>query len=389
MNKPTPKRRRVNRATGSQSDLISQLEQGTGVSTRSKKILKDMQTKDADKKSEVHDEPLFNSGAYFDLVLIDYVRPQEDNSRYLPIISNSGNKSDTSELTNCVVCEKGLIENRLDIENPRYDEIEREISKIRLLADSIKNNGLVQPITVWRGNTSNYPIISGHRRYYAIVYLYGRMAKFRVKIYPEKPKRVRILRHIENFSREDLAPSDTLRSWNEALDDLTVELSELKNATERLDLVTKILGVSKSQYYRYEKLAPYFETVVPLMDRGILTSIDELYTDFVKLEKQGGKEAVLKYLTEASNAGSKVNIDAFVNALGGTPEPEVKAKRGREKTFISLPRVKANQSDAIFRLLKEDVTQLDTGVDWANLNRNNPKEIEQAIKSIIDILCKT
>lgn len=386
--KAAPKRRRVNRATANQDDLISQLEQGTGVSTRSKKILHEMQSKDADKKSEFHDEPLFNSGAFFDLVLIDYIRPQEDNPRYLPVKSSTGNNVDSSALDNCVVCDKGVLENRLSPSNPRYDEIEKEIESIKSLAETIKTNGLLQPITVWRGNTSNFPIIAGHRRYYAIVYLYGRMLKIRAKIYPEKPEKMHILRHVENFARIDLSPSDALRSYKAAINDLSDELASATTASIRFNIVTSTLGFSKSQYYRFEKLISYFGEVVELMDTGVLSSIDDVYVDIGKLEKEGGPDLVHEYLASVKASGIRLSVEEFLNARETIEVEKAKPKRGREKKFITLPKIKANQSNAIFRLLKEDVTLLDTGVDWDNLDKNDPKAMEEAMKSIIDLLCK-
>lgn len=386
MNKP--RRRKVERKPTSQDDMISQLEQGTSVSEKSQKFLKDMQSKDADKKSEVHDEPLFNTGAFMDLVLIEYIRPQQDNPRYLPVKSSRSNKeADDSALDDCVVCEKGILENRLNKSNPRYNEIEKEIESIKNLADSIKSNGLVQPIVVWRGNTSNYPIISGHRRFYAICFLYGRMVKVKTKIYPEKPKNVHILRHVENFSRADLSASDGLRSYSAAIKDLDEVLTSDITARKRQEIVTQQLGLSQTQYYRFEKAMQYYEVLLPIFDDGYISSLSAANVDIQKLEKNGGPEKVLQYLAYLSESSKYVEVDLYLSQ-NTIEKPITKLKRGREKQFISFPKIKVNQSQAIIRLLKEDITQVDTGIDWDALDMSDPKALEDALSHVIKALCK-
>jgi ParB family chromosome partitioning protein len=270
-------------------------------------------------------------------------------------------------------------------DNPRNDEIEKEIEAIKGLADSIKSNGLVQPITVWRGNTSNFPIISGHRRFYAISYLYGRMVKIKAKIYPEKPKNVHILRHVENFSRTDLSASDSLRSYSAAIMDLEGELANISAAVKRKDIVTHQLGLSQAQYYRFEKAMNYYEALLPILDSGYISSIKNVNNDVLKLEKDGGPEKVIQFLDYVSGNCKYLTVEEYLSKNNKeTPKP----KRGPEKRFISLPKIKANQSQAIVRLLKEDITELDTGVDWDALDMSDPKALENALIQVIKVLCK-
>lgn len=388
MRKPT--RRKVVKKSISEDDFISQLEQGAGVSAKSQKMLKVMQSKDADKQSEVHDEPLFNSGAFFDLVLLEYIQPQDDNPRYLPIRSSkTGKATDISALTDCIVCEKGIIENRLNKDNDRYDEVEREIESIKTLAESIRHNGLVQPITVWRGNMTNYPIVSGHRRYYATCYLYGRMVKIKTKIYPEKPNNVHILRHVENFARADLSPSDALRSYKFAMQDLTEVLAKVESAIKRKEAVTNQLGISQTQYYKFEKLTEYEDKIIPLFDRAKLTALNGAYSDITKLEKKGGVQLVNGYLDYINSSLVPVKFDDYLASLTQTSKEQTKSKGGRQKQYITMPKIGVEQSPAIYRLLKEDITTLDTGIDWETIDKDDPVELEKAIKQVIKVLCLT
>ena len=369
-----PRSRRTVRKT-SQEDLISKFESGAGVSKKSQQMLDDLKQRDKSKESDVHDDPLFKTSSEIDRVLVDYIQPQPDNPRYLPVKFVRGiDSSDTKLLTNCVVCEKGLLENRLEKSNPRYNSVQREIEEIRGLAETLKHSELVHPITVWRKNMADYPIVSGHRRYYAIRFLYGGLIKVKVKIYAEKPKNLNVLRHIENFSRNDLALPDALESYSNAV--LEIEALEGGVVKEgRASVIQSYLGLGKTSYYRYEKIYEFIDDVMPLAKDNIVVSLKAIYAEIKAAEKHG-RDAVITYLRELKESGKFKKFD--------TPKPKV----GRKKSFIKLPRIEVNQATAVEKLLKEDVTKLDIGIDWSKVDYKNPAEVESIVKTVVQALAK-
>tara|TARA_Y100001951_G_C11277523_1_gene262945 strand:+ start:223 stop:1347 length:1125 start_codon:yes stop_codon:yes gene_type:complete len=369
-----PRSRRTVSKT-SQEDLISKFESGAGVSKKSQQMLDDLKQRDKSKESDVHDDPLFKTSSEIDRVLVDYIQPQPDNPRYLPVKFVRGiDSSDTKLLTNCVVCEKGLLENRLEKSNPRYNSVQREIEEIRGLAETLKHSELVHPITVWRKNMADYPIVSGHRRYYAIRFLYGGLIKVKVKIYAEKPKNLNVLRHIENFSRNDLALPDALESYSNAV--LEIEALEGGVVKEgRASVIQSYLGLGKTSYYRYEKVYEFIDDVMPLAKDNIVVSLKAIYAEIKAAEKQG-RDAVITYLRELKESGKFKKFD--------TRKPKV----GRKKSFIKLPRIEVNQVTAVERLLKEDVTKLDIGIDWSKVDYKNPAEVESIVKTVVQALAK-
>lgn len=371
-----PRSRRVMKPS-SQEDLISKFQSGEGVSKKSQQMLDDLKQRDKSKESNVHDDPLFKTSSEIDRVLVDYIQPQSDNPRYLPVKFAKRDDADSiALLTDCVVCEKGLIENRLDKGNPRYDAVDTEIEEIKGLAETLKHSELVHPIAVWRKNMSDYAIVAGHRRYYAIRYLYGGLIKVKVKIYAEKPKNINVLRHIENFSRSDLTLPDALNSYSNAVTELE-SIEEEKLSKSRASVVTSYLGIGRTTFYRYDKLHEYRELVMPLLENKIAESLRGLYEEIIKAEQEG-REEVEKYLR------SLLSERKFLKYLQA---PVVK-KAGRTKQFISLPRVKVDNVQAIKRLLTEDVTQLELGIDWDNVDFNDPVILEKALKELLKSLSK-
>lgn len=371
-----PRSRRVAKPT-SQEDLISKYQSGEGVSKKSQQMLDDLKQRDKSKESSVHDDPLFKTSSEVDRVLVDYIQPQSDNPRYLPVkFAKRDDPESIASLSDCVVCEKDIIENRLNKANPRYDAVNAEIEEIKGLAETLKHSELIHPIAVWRKNMSDYAIVAGHRRYYAIRYLYGGLIKVKVKIYAEKPRNISVLRHIENFSRNDLTLPDALSSYSNAVTELE-NIEQNKLETNRASIVTSYLGIGRTTFYRYDKLHDYRQHVMPLLENRIVESLRGLYEEIIKAEEKG-REEVEKYLVELFK---NRKFSKYLQA------PTIK-KAGRTKQYISLPKVKVNQTSAIKRLLKEDVTQLELGIDWDKVDFDDPKMLEAALKELIKSLTK-
>ncbi|AMN14008.1 ParB/RepB/Spo0J family partition protein [Alteromonas macleodii] len=375
MNSPKKARRRTVGKVNSQEDLISQFESGEGVSKKSQQMLDDLKARDKSKESEVHDDPIFKTSSELDRVLVDYIQPQSDNSRYLPVtFAQKSDDESIAALSNCVVCEKGVLENRLSKDNPRYDAVSLEIEEIKNLAETLKHSELVHPISVWRKNMTDYPIVAGHRRFYAIRFLYGGLIKVKVKIYAEKPRNLNVLRHIENFSRSDLTPPDALNSYAKAVRELE-SLEGAKMQTERTSLVTSYLGISRPSYYRYDKLYEHFEIVYKLLENKVVTSLIALYEEIKKAEKYNDVE---RYLNRLADVGK---FKKYIPS-------NISKKPGRAKQYITMPKVKVTQTSAIRRLLTEDVTKLDIGIDWENVNFDDAAALEKVLKSLLVSLSK-
>ena len=375
MNSPKKARRRTVGKVNTQEDLISQFESGEGVSKKSQQMLDDLKARDKSKESEVHDDPIFKTSSELDRVLVDYIQPQSDNSRYLPVtFAQKSDDESIAALDNCVVCEKGILENRLSKDNPRYDAVNLEIEEIKNLAETLKHSELVHPISVWRKNMTDYPIVAGHRRFYAIRFLYGGLIKVKVKIYAEKPRNLNVLRHIENFSRSDLTPPDALNSYAKAVRELE-SLEGAKMQTERTSLVTSYLGISRPSYYRYDKLYEHFEIVYKLLENKVVTSLIALYEEIKKAEKYNDVE---RYLNRLADVGK---FKKYIPS-------NISKKPGRAKQYITMPKVKVTQTSAIRRLLTEDVTKLDIGIDWENVNFDDAAALEKVLKSLLVSLSK-
>ena len=115
------------------------------------------------------------------------------------LIPDSEPFSEEGERLYVEVSADSIVPNRFQPRNLFHEE------EIQSLADSIRENGLLQPVTVRRSGEDSYEIISGERRFRAMLRLgYKKIPVLIRDITSESQMLVMAL--IENLQREDLNP---------------------------------------------------------------------------------------------------------------------------------------------------------------------------------------
>jgi len=144
---------------------------------------------------------------------------------------------------------------------PNRDQPRKDFDpeKLALLADSIKQHGLIQPITVRELPTGTYQIVAGERRWRA-----ARIAEI-----PEVPVRIMELTDaeamqialIENLQREDLNPVEEAAGY--------YELIETYGMTQ--DELSKIVGRARSSVANSLRLLTMPIEVLELVQKNLLS----------------------------------------------------------------------------------------------------------------------
>lgn len=99
--------------------------------------------------------------------------------------------------------------------NPNQPRQDFDESRIAELAQSIRVNGIIQPITVCKAPNDKYQIIAGERRWRAAS-LAG-LTELPVFIRAAEPEKILELALIENIQREDLNPVETARAFDQLI----------------------------------------------------------------------------------------------------------------------------------------------------------------------------
>jgi ParB family chromosome partitioning protein len=218
------------------------------------------------------------------------------------------------------------------IQNPYQPRIVMTDEKINELADSIKDNGLIQPITVVQED-DKYIIIYGHRR--TAAHLRLGLEKIKAIVLDKvEHAQLAILPLVENLQRESMDPIETaismkriinekiVRNQNELAEKVGLTKSWISKMMSVLKLPNELLDVVRNEGYS---------------DITVLAALNKLNKDHLeiyKIIKNLDRKAALKYIKERSEnnittatnrivtKGNKVTIN--LKGLSSTKTTEIK-----------------------------------------------------------------
>jgi len=157
--------------------------------------------------------------------------------------------------------------------------------KLMELSESIKENGLIQPIVVCKHSDTDFELIAGERRLQAYRLLNKKDIPVYIKEVSEKEKL--ILAIVENVQREDLSPIEEAHAYQQLIDDFDLNHQN----------IAKIMNKDRttiSNSLRLLKLSPKIQTMIesriltPGHARAILTVNEDLQEKYAEeiIEKQ-------------------------------------------------------------------------------------------------------
>lgn len=160
---------------------------------------------------------------------------------------------------------------------------------INELSNSIKENGLIDPVIVRKKDNNRYELISGHRRKLALE-LNGEQ-EVEANIKELNDDEATILMVDSNLHREKVLPSEKAFAYKMKLDALNHRGKSLSPKGTKLHSVEEFED-SKSQIYRYVRLTYLIPELLQLVDDTVLKDKSSALT-------MGLKPAVeLSYLTK-------------------------------------------------------------------------------------------
>lgn len=109
--------------------------------------------------------------------------------------------------------------------NPRQPRVHFDEARLEELADSIRANGLLQPILVRPRTPGGFEIVAGERRYRAA--LRAGLTRVPVVLRNLTDEESLALALVENLLREDISPLETARAFRRLTDDFGLTQEEL------------------------------------------------------------------------------------------------------------------------------------------------------------------
>lgn len=342
------------------------------------------------------DKLLIEQPYEFKSIFLNRIQPDSTNPRFLPVIiipdlcayqvaTKRMSKSQLVEhygANNKVFIGKSCIVNCFKYGSQEWRKANETITSIIELAENVAVSEIIQVPTLFPLDRGNFQILTGHRRFFAMVYANGIDGAAHFKVYNSKPILPKTKQFQENASREDLPQYGKLQAFQDAM----LELETLSNMQQRKrgkSLTVKecasILGCSMGAYDNYNVLTRY-PAVLNAYHNGNSLS-------FVRMKKLVLSQEALyksKYKINILNVEHKREINAAIkNALNGTGTVEKPVSK-RQYRFGPI-----DSPELIKVLLTQNVLEIDTGVDWHKVDWSVPEDVNAALKQVIDMLSRT
>lgn len=185
-----------------------------------------------------------------------------------------------------------------DPHQPRTAEIDDpEESTIEELAESIKSQGVIEPIVVVEAPDGKYKIVSGHRRTRASK-LAGMTTVPAVVMEEKNPGEMLAIQLIENIQRQKLSPYD-----------LCLSVARLKNVYGMdNETIAKMLGKSRSWINRIALVAEDKGYAMTALKEGLFVNIEAAYR-FRNLSAEDQE----KLYSSAKSRGVKLTFSSVVD----------------------------------------------------------------------------
>ncbi len=330
-------------------------------------------------------DPLHRESFEYQTVFLSKVKPDPTNGRFLPcaLISDEDAKLfiekrlskrqlvEKYEAEERIIVGKNCIINCMKYGSFEWSKAQKSIDTIVELGDNIAVCEMIQVPTIYPIENGDFQILTGHRRFFALVYAKGYDSYEQFKVYDRRPLFTKVKQFQENASREDLPQYGKLQAFQNALSEINALNKARKSAGHKALTIKEVaanLGISMGAYDNYNVLTRY-PSVLRAYEEGcslsfrkakkIVTSVESEY------KQTHGKKAL--------NALDKQTISESIYA-------RVTGKHQIRKPASDIYKLEPIRSaSALKTLLTNDVTKIDCGVNWQDLDWEDHASISSAL----------
>lgn len=276
--------------------------------------------------------------------------------------------------------------NGIDSADPNYEKKKQDWKSLESLANTIRDDQLINPIYVYRYGTK-CRLIAGERRTLASA-IAGKK-EIIARIASQRPigTKLRVLQWIENNERVDLSLAERLASLEAIIKEYFSENKE-KNPKEKITskVLSDLTGVSITQARRYLLILQSKPEIKQAIAAGKLENIKliELICSVENFDHQ-------KELLNSAIAG--LSFDSITKLKKDLEFGHKKKKeiRGRKKINVNLGKIKLDIAKIIVDALASSkhlevsvINQI--GIIKNSIQWNNSESVEKALKKILALL---
>lgn len=248
--------------------------------------------------------------------------------------------------------------------------------KLSELADSIRENGVLQPILVRPINNGGYQIVAGERRWRA-ARLAG-LTEVPVYIRELDDKQTMQLALIENIQRQDLSPIEEAKAYKNLMD--TYGMTQLE--------VSKAVGKSRSAVANSLRILNLCEDVQKMVNDGLVSAGHAKVLAGLEAADQIGFAAEVADMNlsvrQLEAQVSELEKRKSANKLSGELKNIKKNSLKNDKPFLKEFEVSVNNNSNI----KVKTASVNGGGVQLNIRIDRELDIEQALSAIAEVLIK-
>jgi len=278
------------------------------------------------------------------------------------------------------------IRHGLNKEDSAYERKVQELERLKELASTIENSGIINPVVVYkRGDV--YRVIAGERR--CLASILASKQEIDARIFSEKPKpfELKLLQWVENTAREDLSLAERVDNIREILHEYHVQQPD---ETVSATLLKSVSGLSLPQATYYLAVVNAPKDVKEAIESGKIRNLDKAAT-VAGIESDMLRHEALAAAIQGCSLKElrKMISKAKQHLPQSTRSSILPAKRGRATTRINMgftgnPHVVRT---LVYSVLTQPAyshyTHLFSTVNWDQFNQSTA-----AFKKLIGILEK-
>lgn len=273
-------------------------------------------------------------------------------------------------------------------DDPLFQQKSSELDKLKELAHTIKNNGIINPIVVYKKGEF-YRVVAGERRCLASI-LTGKQ-EIEARVFNDKPKNfdLKLIQWIENTAREDLSLDERLGNVRDMIREYQLQH---KNVSMTATLLKNLTGLSLSQCTYYLSVLSAPDDVQNYIKNGAINNLDkaallssitstELREQVIQACINGSSLKALRYLVHQQKSSQR--------RLTGSPFSKLSPldKRGRNATRINMG---TTTHPDVIKMIVNCVTQHQSYDKYADLfndiHWHDLRQSTKAFRKLVELL---
>ncbi|TAK74149.1 MAG: ParB/RepB/Spo0J family partition protein [Gammaproteobacteria bacterium] len=267
-------------------------------------------------------------------------------------------------------------------DDPNYQRKQEELERLKELAHTIKTNGVINPVVVYKLGEL-YRIVAGERRCLASI-LAGKQ-EIEARVFNEKPKglELKLIQWVENTAREDLTLDERLGNVREILREYQNQRGPVEITATLLKTITG-LSLSQSAYYIAALNAP--DDVQTHIRNGNIRNLDKAAL-IAGVDSVEVREQAITACINGSNLKELRNIINQQKLIKKTKLSLPTAHRGRTTAKINMgttlkAEVVKTIVDCVVRHQQlEQYAEVFSQVEWADL-----RQATKAFRKLVELL---